>query len=188
MFPSNPAIPRKGYPLAKAAVDYAAKQTRKPVELITLWGIPPTDVALHMNACDAMLMTSFLEGSPNVVKEALACNLPVVSVPVGDVSELLAEVAGCAQCPRDPALLGAALAQILTRGHRATGRSHLQRRGLDLASVARRIKAIYETVLDQRRGQASIPRAICPAHSHPPRLDTDPSSAQPSRRRSGAGK
>ncbi|MEQ1907422.1 MAG: glycosyltransferase [Vicinamibacterales bacterium] len=150
LFPGNPAVPRKGHALASAAAARAAPRMRKPIELRTLRGISPLHVPLYMNACDAMLMTSLLEGSPNVVKEAMACNLPVVSVEVGDVSEMLAGVHGCALCPRDAELLGRALSEVLACGQRTTGRAALQSKELDLTSVARRVKAIYETVLDRR--------------------------------------
>ena len=77
----------------------------------------------------------------------MACNLPIVSVPVGDVAERLAGVAGCAIRPRDPAALGAALVQALRDGRRTTGRGVLQAMGLDQDTVARKILAIYEDVL-----------------------------------------
>ena len=150
MFPGNPAVPRKGYPLARAAVERATARIPKPVELVTLSGIAPENVPVFMNACDAMLMTSFLEGSPNVVKEAMACNLPIVSVPVGDVSDLLAGVGGCALCPRDADALGAALAQVLRERRRTDGRIAVQCKGLDLESVARKVISIYKAVLARR--------------------------------------
>jgi glycosyltransferase involved in cell wall biosynthesis len=109
-------------------------------------------VLLYMNACDVLLMTSFSEGSPNVVKEAMACNLPVVSVLVGDVPELLAGIKGCVMCPREAEALGAALVQVLRDGQRSAGRLALQRKGLDQESVARKIMTVYAEVLTQRRG------------------------------------
>ena len=57
--------------------------------------VPHYIMPLYMNACDVLLLTSLHEGSPNVVKEALACNLPVVSVPVGDIPERIGRVPGC---------------------------------------------------------------------------------------------
>jgi glycosyltransferase involved in cell wall biosynthesis len=157
MFPGDPANPRKAYPLARAAVKRAAPWIREPVELFPLSGISPEHVSVYMNACDAMLLTSFLEGSPNVVKEALACNLPVVSVPVGDVADLLAGVAGCALCPRDPDALAGALVHILREPNRTDGRIALQRKGLDLQSVAQKVISLYEAVLAPRvrQGEAS---------------------------------
>jgi glycosyltransferase involved in cell wall biosynthesis len=98
-----------------------------------------------------MVLASYHEGSPNVVKEAMACNLPIVSVPVGDVPERLAGIAGCAICPRDPAALGDALLQVLRDGKRTTGRCALQAAGLDQDAVARKILAIYEDVLARKR-------------------------------------
>src|SRR5919201_830997 len=74
LFPSSPDIPRKGFALAQAAV--ASLQSKVgaeddfglwtsdfgPIELVKLWSVSPDEVPLYMNACDAMLMTSFLEG------------------------------------------------------------------------------------------------------------------------------
>jgi len=75
-----------------------------------------------MSACDALVFTSMLEGSPNVVKEALACDLPVVSVPVGDVATRLRGVAGCELCADErPETIAAALERVLRRGGRAAG-------------------------------------------------------------------
>ena len=76
-----------------------------------------------MSACDALVFTSMQEGSPNVVKEALACNLPVVSVPVGDVAVRLQGIEGCELCEDDaPETIAAALGRVLARESRIAGR------------------------------------------------------------------
>jgi glycosyltransferase involved in cell wall biosynthesis len=150
LFPGNPENPRKGHGLAKAAVEVAKSILRADIELIPLWGVKPDQVALYMNACNAMLMTSQIEGSPNVVKEALACNQCVVGVPVGDVHQLLNGVEGCQATSRDPEEIGLALATILKAGRRSNGREVMQQRGLSLESVAKQIISIYELALGTR--------------------------------------
>ncbi len=183
MFPGNPDNPRKGYPLARAAVKCAAPRVPVPVELVALSGIAPEHVPVYMNACDAMLLTSFLEGSPNVVKEALACNLPVVSVPVGDVSDLLAGVGGCALCPRDADALAGALVRVLREQHRTDGRIALQRKGLDLQSVAQKVISIYEAVLTPgvRQGEASCKEPLSGIRPATAAAEHDAGTAVPTR-------
>lgn len=146
LFAGNPDNPRKGYRLAEATMALLRQQTEQEPKLVTLWGVAGDRVPLYMNGCDALLMTSFIEGSPNVVKEAMACNLPVVAVPVGDVGELLDGVAASAICPYDAALLAAALARVLAAGQRSDGAAALQDKGLALPQVARRICEIYTEV------------------------------------------
>ncbi|MEZ6091540.1 MAG: glycosyltransferase [Pirellulaceae bacterium] len=148
LFPGDPDNPNKGYALAKASVDAVRETVDRRLELIPLWGIEPADVAVYMNACDVMLMTSWTEGSPNVVKEAMACNLPVVGVPVGDVPEMLSNLSGYACCSRDPNEIGNCLIELLSATEVA-GRRAILDRGLDLHSVARRVLAIYERLLAQ---------------------------------------
>src|SRR3989442_15067534 len=76
-----------------------------------------------MNACDVLVFPSAQEGSPNTVKEALACNLPVVSVPVGDVPLRLRGIEGCELCADErPETIAAALERVLRRGPRPPGR------------------------------------------------------------------
>ncbi len=151
LFPGNPRNPRKAFPLAEATTAIASEQLGEALELVVLDRVDAKQVPLYMNACEAMIMASYIEGSPNVVKEALACNLPTVSVPVGDVAELLADVDGCKVCPRDADALGTQLAEFLRSGQRCAGRAALKRKKLDLESVSLRIKTIYEDVLEQRR-------------------------------------
>src|SRR2546429_5890181 len=88
----KPTNPRKRFPLAQRAMELLNQSL--PAELIVGWGVLHADIPYYMNACDALVFTSVQEGSPNAVKEALACNLPVVSVAVGDVPLRLHGVAG----------------------------------------------------------------------------------------------
>jgi glycosyltransferase involved in cell wall biosynthesis len=150
LFPGRPEEPRKAFPLAVSVVEETARRIGEPLELLPLGKVEPDKVPLYMNACDAMVLTSFLEGSPNVVKEAMACNLPVVSVPVGDVAELLAGVDGCAVRTRDVGELSEELMRVLQRGERTNGRIAVAQKGLDLPSVARRVVDVYEDVLSRR--------------------------------------
>lgn len=144
LFAGKPALPRKRYDLAKAAVDHLSATL--PAELVVAWGTPHADIPYYMNACDALVFTSRQEGSPNVVKEALACNLPVVSVAVGDVPLRLAGVDGCELCADDrPETIAAALERVLRRGGRSTGREAV--RDLDETLLARRVIGIYRSVI-----------------------------------------
>lgn len=149
LFPGRPAEPRKGFALAQAVVAKASTLLAQPLEFLTLWGVAPDQVPLYMNACNAMLLTSFWEGSPNVVKEAMACNTPVVSVAVGDVPELLSGVTGSIVCPREADVLARALVTTLKTETRSDGRAALHRKGLDLRSTAQKIKAVYLDVLNR---------------------------------------
>ena len=147
LFPGNPDNPRKQFSLAQAVVRKASSQTRETLELVPLKRVAPGLVPFYMNACEAMIMASYIEGSPNVVKEAMACNLPVVSVPVGDVPELLSGVPGYTVRPRDAEALAEALVCTLSNHQPVEGVAALKRRGLDLKNVAQKLMDIYEDVL-----------------------------------------
>ncbi len=152
LFAGDPQSPRKRGALAREAVDLLNGSLA--AELVVAWAVPHTDMPFFMNACDAMVFTSRQEGSPNVVKEALACNLPVVSVPVGDVPERITGVAGCELCADDrPETIAAALERVLRRGGRAAGREAV--RDLDERGTTQHVIAIYRAVL----GRALQPTA-----------------------------
>lgn len=150
LFPGDPDNPGKGFPLARAAVMKAAERLPGRVVMVPLKQVPPEQVPLYMNACEAMVMTSLSEGSPNAVKEAMACNLPVISVPVGDVAELFATAEGYSTSPRDPEALASALAASLNSERRPLGREGLIAQGLDIMTVARRLVGIYAGVLERQ--------------------------------------
>src|SRR5262249_3718279 len=94
LFASNTGASGKRFDLSQAAVQ-ALNGLGTQAELHQLSGVPHDEVAVWLNASNALLLTSLTEGSPNIVKEALACDLPVVSVEVGDVGERIQEIEGC---------------------------------------------------------------------------------------------
>ncbi|TAK84953.1 MAG: glycosyltransferase [Betaproteobacteria bacterium] len=138
----NPAV--KDPQLAAAAVAEARRHARDLRFVVLEGDVAPDDIPLYMNAADVLLVTSRTEGSPTVVQEAMACNLPVVSVDVGDVRERLTGVSHCAVVSRDPAALGAALAQVLRARRRSDGRAHAE--ALSLEAIAARLAQIYRSV------------------------------------------
>ena len=140
LFAGDPASTRKRHSLARAAVDLVNRAL--PTDLVVTWGVSHQDMPYYYNACDAMVFTSMQEGSPNVVKEALACNLPVVSVVVGDVPLRLGSVAGCEVCGDErPQTIAAALERVLRRGGRVAGRETVS--DLDENVITQRVIGIY---------------------------------------------
>lgn len=139
LFLANPAIAAKNHPLAVATCE------RLPgVRLQVAHDLPAADVPLLLSAADALLFTSISEGSPNVVKEAMAAELPVVSTPVGDVPERLRGVRGCHVCEPHPEALARALEDALEGGRSPEARAAVA--PLSSEAVARRVLDLYERV------------------------------------------
>jgi glycosyltransferase involved in cell wall biosynthesis len=134
----------KGLDLATTAMQMV--RSKVPMaELHVIQNVEPTKMPLYYRGADALLCLSLSEGSPNVVKEALACNLPVVSTPVGDVQERLAGVKPSAVVTRDAKAIAEALVQILFEHERSNGREHVA--GLSLENTAQRALEVYRTAL-----------------------------------------
>lgn len=112
-------------------------------KLIELKGFNRIEVALLMNAVDVCLMTSFTEGSPQFIKEAMACNCPIVSVPVGDVSEVTNGVAGCYIGSYDANDLCKKIELAIDFRKKTNGREKILSSGLDTIEVAEKIASIY---------------------------------------------
>jgi glycosyltransferase involved in cell wall biosynthesis len=134
--------------LAQAAFACVQKHLSNVRMEVLSGGVSPSTVPLLMNAADCLLLTSDSEGSPTVVQEALACNLPVVSVPVGDTPERLADVAGTRIAPRDPESLCQALVEILRLPIRSNGRLKINE--ISSAHIARKLSCIYRSVGQQQ--------------------------------------
>ena len=164
LFPGDPDNPRKGFPLARDAVEFAQRKLNRPIKIVPLWGVEPDDVSIYMNASDVMLMTSWIEGSPNVVKEAMACDLPVVGVPVGDVEQMLDGVPGYAFCQRNPEQIGDTLIKLLS-AENIDGRKAILDRRLDLESIARRVLDIYQE-MEASNPSTDKATAIAAASTH----------------------
>jgi teichuronic acid biosynthesis glycosyltransferase TuaC len=150
LFVGNPEIASKNYALAQE-VHRRLEPSRPGLRLRVAASVAPEDVPVWMSAADALLFTSRSEGSPNVIKEAMAAELPIVSTPVGDVRERLAGVEGCHVCEADPDALAAALAQALDHGRAPAARRAVEPLGLD--AVARRVVDVYEGVLARSNGR-----------------------------------
>ena len=135
--------PLKRPDLARAAVEVARGKCGH-VRLVELDGAqPPELVPAMMNAADCLVLTSDQEGSPNIVKEAIACGLPVVSRDVGDVRQRLALVSPSKVTGDTPRELGEALAELLRSPVRSNGPSIVAEFSMD--SIAARIIAVYRS-------------------------------------------
>lgn len=139
-FPADPERRIKDYPLFEAAVEHMSDPT---IRIRVLRGVSEEDLPFLYAAADCLVLTSRAEGSPTVIKEALACGCPIVSVDVGDVSERVAGFEGCLVVEqRLPGAVAAAIRDVLASGARPdAGRAT---RELSLQAVARRVRAIYD--------------------------------------------
>lgn len=143
LFPYSPEYERKNYPLAKRVVDRARGQTEEEIELRTISGVEHDEVPVYMNAADAVLLTSKHEGSPNTVKEAMACNIPVVSTDVGDVRTRLANVSNSYVSTTENELADA-LSMVLKTDRRSNGREAV--RSVSWDRIGDQLVRIYQTI------------------------------------------
>jgi teichuronic acid biosynthesis glycosyltransferase TuaC len=147
VFIANPSRYEKNFPLAEESVQLL---NRSDVKLIAVHGISNSTIHDYMNAADVLLLTSKWEGSPNVVKEAMACNLPIVSTDVGDVRYNISDIKGCYISKSEPENICLKLKNALEFEGRTNGREKLISMGLDSVTVAKKIKKIYEDLLEKQ--------------------------------------
>lgn len=151
LFAANPQNAVKRFPLAKAVAEHVATEDPS-VELLVVFKETSERLALYMSACDALVFPSYQEGSPNIVKQAMACNLPIVATEVGDVRQVIGRTKGCYLCNPSVTEFAAGIRAILAHRMRTDGREQI--RYLDSSAVARRILAVYEEVVRRREADA----------------------------------
>lgn len=144
LFPANAGDPVKRPWLAEAAVAEAVRMG-VPAQLHRLSGVPYGKVPVWVNGCHVLILTSLHEGSPTVVKEALACHRPIVSVDVGDVQERLAGVDGCFVADSNPAALGICLKRVYESGAAIQPGKALE--AIDVDRIAQQLIAFYSRIL-----------------------------------------
>jgi glycosyltransferase involved in cell wall biosynthesis len=143
LFATNNDDPVKRPELAREAVRRLESKGHR-AELHVLRGVPNTEVPVWLNAADAVLLTSHQEGSPTIVKEALACGRPIVSVRVGDVPARIGGVHGCHLVDADPDALAHGLEAVMA-GPAAVDPRAAAEQSLEVA--AERLLDLYEWVL-----------------------------------------
>jgi teichuronic acid biosynthesis glycosyltransferase TuaC len=148
LFGNDPSKPVKNFPLAQAAIQ-ALRARGISADLVVANGLPQTTIVRYINASNALLLSSINEGSPSIVKETMACNVPVVSTDVGDVAQVIGRTQGCSVCPPDPAALAAGLEQALLHTEPTTGRADMQY--ADRSVIARQVIAVYEQVMRRNK-------------------------------------
>src|SRR5215469_2046163 len=144
LFPFDPERKVKRYELAQAAV---GRLGDPDIQILAVGGKPNQEMPWYYSAADVMILSSASEGSPTSVKEALACNLPVVSTDVGDVRDIMEGIPGCEICDDDRDSLSAGLRRVLDRSpHREfAGRAFMQR--YDQTRIIAAILRVYERAI-----------------------------------------
>jgi glycosyltransferase involved in cell wall biosynthesis len=148
LFPYDPQRPVKRLDLLESAVG-RARQAIPELEILRVSGVPQSYMPLYMNAADVLVLPSQSEGSPNTVKEAMATNLPVIAVDVGDTAELIGQTEGCHLVARDAGEIAAKIVEVCCKGMRTRGRDCMARYSME--NIAKQIAHVYSTVI--RRGE-----------------------------------
>ena len=145
LFVGNADSKIKGFDLAKKAFKLI-KNRNENIEMIVVNGKRYSEMPYWLNSGDVLIMTSKWEGSPNVIKEALSCNLPVVSVDVGDVKEHLSQRKNCYICKRNPQEIAKKLLLTL-KNESIDNSSRIYISKLSSEIIAKKIINIYNSTI-----------------------------------------
>ena len=145
LFPADPGRREKRFDRAQQLLD-----GDHATELLTLGDVDPGDVPTHVNAANAVVVTSERESFGLATLEALACDVPVLSTPVGVAPEALEGVAGTLCAPFDAGAWRAALAPHLAASdpRLQSGRAHAEPYSSDTCAQA--VLAAWTELLDRR--------------------------------------
>jgi len=141
LFVADPFRIEKNYSLAEAALDLVRDEE---VELLVLYNRTHEEVIEYLYAADLLLLTSLWEGSPNVIKEAMACNLPLVTTDVGDVRWVIGNTPGCFITSYDPKDVAQRIEKALQFTGPTNGRDRILELGLDAETIAEKLISIYK--------------------------------------------
>ena len=130
---------RKNYALAKKAISLLNEYD---INLIELKGLDRKEVCQLLNACEFAFLPSKSEGSPQFIKEAMACNCPIVATNVGDIKEIVAGTKGCYITSFDSEDVANKIRLALNFGKRTDGREKINSFSNEL--IAKKIIYIYE--------------------------------------------
>lgn len=117
------------------------------IELHVVNNVDHNLIPFYMNAADVLILTSFWEGSPNVIKEAMAVNTCAVSVDVGDVVEVINNTEGYYIASYDPEDIADKIKMAINFGKRTNGREKIKH--LEINNIAQKIISIYEKVINR---------------------------------------
>lgn len=145
LFVADPTRPEKNYRLARHA---AAMLSGDSSELRVIQGVPQDALNKYYNAADVCLLTSFHEGSPNVIKEAMACNCPIVSTAVGDVKEVIGTTRGCYITSFEPEDVMEKLKMAFAFGQRTNGRDNIKH--LESSIIAEKLIKLYHSAINHQ--------------------------------------
>ncbi len=147
LFLGNTNDPRKNFNLLEKAIVILNEK----INLVTPFPANIEKIPLYLNACDVLVLSSKNEGSPNTIKEAMACNCPIVATNVGDIKWIFGETAGTFISKFNPADMAAQIRKSLEFSrvkNRTDGRKRIVELKLDNQSVARRLIDIYNNLLN----------------------------------------
>jgi len=143
LFVYDPEEQRKRFDLIAVAVA-KAKEQLPALEILHVRKKPHSEIPLYMNAADVVVVASLMEGGPLVTKEAMATNLPVITVNVGDAVDLVFESDGNYIVARDVDAIAARILEVCRRGERSHGRMRLIPYSLE--ATAKKILELYSQV------------------------------------------
>ena len=141
LFTSNPKRVEKNFKLAKEAFSLIEDEN---LELHYLVNIPNEKIPYYYNAASVVILTSLWEGSPNAIKETMACNIPIVSTNVGDVENVLSKTEGCYISSFDHKEFASKIKKALNFRERTTGREDIAH--LKSETIAKKIIDIYKEI------------------------------------------
>lgn len=150
-FPADPARPEKRFDRAKEAVELVRARGANAT-LVTGGNIAPGEIADYYNAADAIVLMSDYEASPMVLKEALACEAPIISLRVGDAAAVLAGVGGATLCAPDIGEIAWAIHRAFRDPRPSEGRARLKSLGITMPQVIERLMDLYEEVIRDAHG------------------------------------